>query len=79
MREVHYRWRFASSRLEGCPCALYHWLVGATLPDFERAAYVRGLVGSRPSASAALVASILYDDEGLIDRKLDNHPKLEAW
>jgi hypothetical protein len=50
--------------------ASYHRLVGATLPDFDRAAYVRGFVGSRPSPSTALAVSIPCDDEGLIDHKL---------
>ncbi len=62
-------WHFTFSRLEGCPCAPYHRSGGATLPDFDRAAYVRGFVGSRPSAITALAASILCDDEGLIDRE----------
>jgi len=41
-----------------------------TLPNFDRVAYVRGFMGSRPSVSMALAASIPGEDEGLVDRKL---------
>ena len=43
---VRYYWRFAFSCLEGRPCARYYSVVGRTLLDFDRAAYILGSVGS---------------------------------
>src|SRR5438067_2329753 len=56
---VRYCWRFAFSSIECTPCARFHRVVRATSWRFDRAAYVLGSVGSRPSASARLAASIL--------------------
>jgi hypothetical protein len=56
---VRYCWLQAFSSFEGRPCARFHRVVRATSWRFGRAAYVLGSVGSRPSASARLAASIL--------------------
>jgi hypothetical protein len=56
---VRYCWRFTFSYLEGRPCARYHRVVVGTLLDSDRAAYVLGFEGSRPSDRTALAGSIL--------------------
>src|ERR1700688_1767936 len=56
---VRYCWLAALSCLEGRPRARYQRVVRGTLVDSDRAAYVLGFDGSRPSQSAALAGSIL--------------------
>src|SRR6266480_2553313 len=56
---VRYCCRFAFSSIESMPCARFHRVVRGTSWRFDRATYVLGSVGSRPSASARLAASIL--------------------
>jgi hypothetical protein len=55
---------FLVSRVGRGPCARCHRVEG-TLLESDRAAYVLGLEGSRPSESAALARSILlYNGDG---------------
>ena len=56
---VKYCWRLAFSCLEGRPYTWYHRVVGGTLMDFDRAAYVLGSVGSSLHIARHLAGSIL--------------------
>jgi hypothetical protein len=52
--------------------------VEGTLLDFDRAAYVLGLEGSRPLDRAALAGSILQNGDGGGDGKTGDEPSLPA-
>src|SRR5436853_5535953 len=56
---VRYCWRFAFSSFEGRPCARCHRVERGTLPRSDRAAYVLGSAGSRPSERTSLARSML--------------------
>ena len=59
---VRYCWLFALSSFEDRLCARFHRVVRGTptAPRFDRAAFVLGSVGSRPSDSATFAGSILH-------------------
>jgi hypothetical protein len=57
---LRYCWLFAFSYIEGRLCARFHRVVREIIRHINRAAYVLGFIGSRPSDSATLAGSILH-------------------
>jgi len=57
---LRYCWLFAFSYIEGRSCARFHRVMRGTVLHVDRAAYVLGSIGSRPSDSATLAGSILH-------------------